>query len=80
MFWQASIEFTWAYFKEIIFFHNRKKSWNGKSNSKGIKDHRSGTATNAETYTELGNTVSGESENQYDSISRQENNINTNVL
>uniref|UniRef100_A0A8W8JBS1 Uncharacterized protein n=1 Tax=Magallana gigas TaxID=29159 RepID=A0A8W8JBS1_MAGGI len=62
------------------YIKTRKKFWNGKSNSKGIKDHRSGTATNAETYTELGNTVSGESENQYDSISRQENYINTNVF
>lgn len=35
--------------------------------------------TNVETYTELGNTESRESENQYDSILRQENYINTNV-
>lgn len=45
-------------------------------------NHRSGNEPNAETYTELGNTVSGETENQYDSISRQESYmyINTNVL
>lgn len=42
--------------------------------------NRNGNEPNAETYTELGNTVSGESENQYESITRQENNINTNVL
>lgn len=45
-----------------------------------IINHLGGNAPNVEIYTELGNTVSGESENQYDSISRQDNYINTNIL
>ncbi|XP_052710917.1 uncharacterized protein LOC128185336 [Crassostrea angulata] len=59
---------------------SRNKSKNGKSNSNVIMSNHNGNEPNAETYTELGNTVSGESENQYESITRQENNINTNVL
>lgn len=43
-------------------------------------NHQRGIETNADTYTELGNTETGEHENQYDSISRQENYINMNVL
>lgn len=42
--------------------------------------HRGGIEPNVETYTELGNALPGESENQYDALSRQENYINTNVL
>lgn len=42
--------------------------------------NRGGSEPNAETYTELGNTETGEPENQYESITRQEKNINTNVL
>lgn len=34
---------------------------------------RGGNKQNAEIYTELGNTVSGESENQFDSITRGDN-------
>lgn len=61
-------------------FHFRHNSRNEQKNSNVIVNHRSGNAINVETYTELGNAVSGESENQYESISRQENYINTNVL
>nr|XP_034334176.1 uncharacterized protein LOC105334390 isoform X2 [Crassostrea gigas] len=56
----------------------RNKSKKDTTNIKTI--HRGGNEPNIETYTELENAVSGDSENQYDSISRQENNINTNVL
>lgn len=42
--------------------------------------NRGGNEPNVETYTELGNTAPGESENQYESIKHQENNFNTNVL
>lgn len=38
-----------------------------------IMNLRGGNEQNAEIYTELGNTVSGESENQYDCISRGDN-------
>lgn len=41
-------------------------------------NHQRGNQSNAEIYTELGNTVSGE--NQYDFISRHDNYIDTNVL
>lgn len=61
-------------------FNFRHNSRNEKKNSHVIGNHRSGNASNVETYTELGNAVSGEYENQYDSISRRENYINTNVL
>lgn len=43
-------------------------------------NNRGGNEQNVETYTELGNTEAGEPENQYESITRQENKINTNVL
>lgn len=42
--------------------------------------NRGSNEPNVETYTELENTETGEPENQYESITRQENNINTNVL
>nr|XP_034334582.1 uncharacterized protein LOC117691850 [Crassostrea gigas] len=45
-----------------------------------IISHRGGNEPNAETYTELGNMASGDSVNQYESISRQENNINTTII
>lgn len=63
-----------------IYFFIHIKLRNEKKNSNDIDNHRSGNESNAEAYTELGNAVSGESENQYQSISRQENYINTNVL
>eukprot|EP00105_Crassostrea_gigas_P018128 XP_011436140.1 PREDICTED: uncharacterized protein LOC105334391 [Crassostrea gigas] len=56
----------------------RNKSNKDTTNVKTI--HRGGNEPNAETYTELGNTAPGDSENQYESISRQEYNLNTNVL
>lgn len=52
----------------------RKKSGSNASNVKGSFQTRIETTT--ETYTELGNTVS---ENQYDSLSGQDNYMNTNV-
>lgn len=54
-----------------LYIHNksRNKSRKDKKKPNTIINHQSGN--NAETYTELGNTVSGESENQYESISRQ---------
>lgn len=67
----------------IYFYINiksRNRSWNDKNNSNVIINNRGGNEPNAEIYTELGNTASGESENQYESITHQENNINTNVL
>lgn len=64
----------------FYLFNFRHNSRNEKKNSNDIDNHRSGNESNAEAYTELGNAVSGESENQYQSISRQENYINTNVL
>lgn len=45
-----------------------------------IISHRGGNEPNAETYTELGNMASGDSVNQYESISRQENYINTTII
>lgn len=42
--------------------------------------NRSSNEPNVETYTELGNTEAGEPENQYESITRHENNINFNVF
>lgn len=56
----------------------RNKSMKNTTDVKTI--HRDGNEPNADTYTELGNTAPGESENQYEFISRQENNLNTNVL
>lgn len=43
-------------------------------------NHQRENQSTVETYTELGHTVSGGSENQYESISRQDNYINTNVV
>lgn len=62
----------------VLRIYIRNKSKKDTTNIKTI--HRGGNEPNVETYTELENAVSGDSENQYDSISRQENNINTNVL
>lgn len=45
-----------------------------------ITNHQDGTQSIDETYTELGNTMAEESENQYDSIARQEKYINANVV
>lgn len=59
--------------KDQLFFL-RKKSGSNASNVKVSFQTR--TETTTETYTELGNTVS---ENQYDSLSRQDNYMNTNV-
>lgn len=67
----------------IYFYINiksRNKSKKDKTNSNVIMSNRGGSEPNAETYTELGNTAARESENQYESITRQENNMNTNVL
>lgn len=67
----------------IYFYINiksRNKSKKDKTNSNVIMSNRGGSEPNAETYTELGNTATRESENQYESITRQENNMNTNVL
>lgn len=58
----------------INFFFLRKKSGSNASNVKVSFQTR--TETTTETYTELGNTVS---ENQYDSLSGQDNYMNTNV-
>lgn len=58
----------------------RNKSKTKKNNKSVMINHQKGIETNADTYTELGNTETGEPENQYDSISRQENYINMNIL
>lgn len=59
-----------------LFIHIklRHNSRNEKKNSNIIVNHRSGNATVVETYTEFGNVVSGESENQYDSLSHARKN------
>lgn len=58
--------------KTIIFV--RKKC--GSKNTNVQISPRSGTEATAETYTELGNTVS---ENQYDSVAGQDNYTHMNV-
>uniref|UniRef100_A0A8W8JBL7 Uncharacterized protein n=1 Tax=Magallana gigas TaxID=29159 RepID=A0A8W8JBL7_MAGGI len=58
----------------------RDKSRTNRDIPNVIISHRGENEPNAETYTELGNMASGDSENQYESISRQENNINTTFL
>lgn len=66
-----------------FFFKNKSRNKPGTKNDNKnviIMNHRGGNERNAETYTELGNMVSGESENQYDSISRQDNYMNTNIF
>lgn len=59
---------------KINFFFLRKKSGSNASNVKVSFQTR--TETTTETYTELGNTVS---ENQYDSLSGQDNYTHMNV-
>lgn len=56
--------------KTIIFVRKKCGSRNVQTNP------RSGTEATAETYTELGNTVS---ENQYDSVAGQDNYTHMNV-
>eukprot|EP00105_Crassostrea_gigas_P041211 XP_019925359.1 PREDICTED: uncharacterized protein LOC105334390 isoform X2 [Crassostrea gigas] len=60
--------------KNILRNKSKKDTTNVKTS------HRGGNEPNVETYTELENAVTGDSENQYDALSRQENYINTNVL
>lgn len=67
-----------------IYFYIHSKSRNNfsrkyKDNSDVIINQPSGNKTIADIYTELENTVSRESENQYDSITHQDNYINTNA-
>lgn len=66
--------------KWFLRIYIRNKSKTKKSNKSVVINHQRGIETNADTYTELGNTETEEPENQYDSISRQENHINMNVL
>ncbi|XP_065927573.1 uncharacterized protein [Magallana gigas] len=51
---------------------SRNESKNDKTNPNVIMSDRGGNEPNVETYTELGNTETGEPENQYESITRQE--------
>lgn len=60
--------------------HIRDKSRTKTDIPNVIINHRGGNEPNAETYTELGNMASGNSVNQYESISRQENYINTTII
>lgn len=60
--------------KSLPFPYFRNKSKNDKTNSNVIMSNRGGSEPNVETYTELGNTETGEPENQYESITCQEKN------
>lgn len=70
--------YVFCFITSVLRIYIRNKSKKDTTNVKTI--HQGGNESNVETYTELGNTVPGESENQYDALSRRENYINTNVL
>lgn len=62
------------------YFRNKHGTQNDTRMLYIIMNLRSGNERIAEIYTEHGNKVSGESENQYYSISRGDNDMNTNTL
>lgn len=67
----------YTYFAYIKLWINIFVRTNSGSKTSNVNTSiRTETETTAETFTELGNTVS---ENQYDSLSGQDNYMNTNV-